>query len=379
MIRLPINKLRNGMVTAQSIYNHTGASYLTRGTTLSQQYINRLKQIGVSSVVITSLDPNLPLPPPEDIIREDTRVTAIHQIYDTYSRLQQSRELEIPPLLETSESIIANLIEQPENLVQITDIRMYDDYTFAHSVNVAALSALIGLLCHYSKSDLLTLTTGALLHDIGKLNVSLNVLNKPSALTKEEFELISNHPLWGTQKIRQLDSGKLDINSIAAIAFEHHEHIDGSGYPRHLLEDEIHEFAKIVAIADVYDALTTQRPYKKAYAPHIAYKIMTNCSGKQFDPHLLSAFFDHVALYPVGTVLKTSIGSGIVKHVHIGMTQSPQVIIFADTNHKLLPTPVTVETSDYGIEFISSIIDGNDLGALCFKLRFNPSTLLVHS
>lgn len=379
MIRLPINRLRDGMVTAQSIYNHTGASYLTRGTTLSGKYINKLKKIGIPSVVITSLDPTLPLPPPEDIIREDTRVTAIHQVYDTYARLQQNKEIDIPPLLESSENIIANLIDQPENLVQITDIRLYDDYTFAHSVNVAALSSLIGLLCHYSKNDLLTLTMGALLHDIGKLNVSLDILNKPFALTSDEFESISRHPLWGAQRLKQLASGSsLDVDSIAAIAYQHHEHLDGSGYPQHLMDEEIHEFAKVVAIADVYDALTTQRPYKKAYAPHIAYKIMTKCSGRQFDPHLLNVFFDHVALYPVGTVLKTSLGYGIVKTVHVGMTQYPQLIIFAAPGHQLLKTPLTVESSDYGRDFIQSIIDGNDLGALCFKIKFNPSSLLVH-
>ena len=132
MIRLPITRLRDGMVTAQSIYNSEGASYLTRGTKLSQQYIDRLHKLGISGVAITSLDPDMPLPPPEDIIREDTRVTAIHQVYDTYARIQQAKDMEIPPLLSASESIIADLIQKPENLVQMTDIRLYDDYTFAH-------------------------------------------------------------------------------------------------------------------------------------------------------------------------------------------------------------------------------------------------------
>ena len=124
MIRLPITRLRDGMVTAQSIYNSEGASYLTRGTKLNQQYIDRLRKIGISSVTITSLDPDLPLPPPEDIIQEDTRVTAIHQVYDTYARIQQAKDMEIPPLLSASESIIADLIQKPDNLVQMTDIRL---------------------------------------------------------------------------------------------------------------------------------------------------------------------------------------------------------------------------------------------------------------
>ena len=378
MIRLPINRLKNGMVTAQSIYNHKGANYLTRGTTLTPQYIERLKKIGVSNVIITSLDPTLPLPPPEDIIKEETRINAIHQVFDTYNRLQQNQEIEIPPVLEASENIIADLLQRPENLVQMTDIRLYDDYTFAHSVNVAALSAMLGMVCHFSRSDLATLTTGGLLHDLGKMDISKDILCKTTSLNDEEFRIIRQHPQFGYQRLLRVSGSSLNMRVIADIANQHHEHIDGHGYPNHLTGSQISEFAKIVAIADVYDALTTQRPYKKAYSPHIAYTIMTKCSGKQFDEQLLKLFFDHVALYPVGTVLKTIWGYGIVKAVHIGMTRFPRLILFADNNHRRLKTPVTIETADQQEEFISSIVDGNELTALCSCIKFNPSLLLVH-
>lgn len=373
MIRLPINKLKPGMVTAQSIYNQRGASYLTRGTKLSRQYINSLRKIGISKVTITSLDPDIPLAPPEDIIKEETRVTAIHQVFDTYCRLQQ----DIPPLLSTSESILADLIQKPENLVQITDIRLYDDYTFAHSVNVAALSAMLGLLCHYSKKDLMTLTAGALLHDIGKLDVPPKILNKTTALSDEEFTLIRHHPEWGYQRLCKIQDNNLNMKNIANIAYQHHEHLDGHGYPNHLVGEQISEFARIVAITDVYDALTTQRPYKKAYSPHIAYKIMTKCSGKQFEPLLLDLFFNHVALFPIGTVLKTALGYAIVKSTTIGMTQYPKVILFADSNRRLLNTPVTMEVSQQEPGFIESVLDGSELTTLCFHMKFNPAVLLL--
>lgn len=379
MIRLPINKLKPGMVTAQSIYNQKGANYLTRGTKLSRQYINSLRKIGISKVTITSLDPDFPLAPPEDIIKEETRVTAIHQVFDTYCRLQQNDQLDIPPLLSTSESIIEDLIQKPENLVQITDIRLYDDYTFAHSVNVAALSAMLGLLCHYSKKDLMTLTAGALLHDIGKLDVSLKILNKTTALSDDEFTLIRHHPEWGYLRLINTKDSNLNMKAIADIAYQHHEHLDGHGYPNHLVEEQISEFARIVAITDVYDALTTQRPYKKAYSPHIAYKIMTKCSGKQFDPLLLDLFFNHVALFPVGTVLRTSLGFAIVKSTTIGMTRYPKVILFTDSNRRLLDTPVTLEVSQQEPGFIESILDGSELTALCYHLKYNPSVLLLEN
>ena len=153
--------------------------------------------------------------------------------------------------------------------------------------------------------------------------------------------------------------------------------MDGNGYPQHLRGEDISDFSRIVAIADVYDALTTQRPYKKAYAPHIAYKIMTRCSGKQFDPALLSLFFNHVALYPTGTVLKTAMGYGIVKSIKIGMTKYPRLILFADGNHRLFTTPMIVEVAEQEPDFILSALDGRELTALCFQLRFDPSQLLM--
>lgn len=378
MIKLSINKLKDGMITAQSIYNRQGASYLTRGTHLSRQYIEKLRQIGVSEVTITSLDPNLPLPPPEDIVKEETRVTAIHQVFDTYSRLQQKPQVEISPLVSVSESIIADLIDNPENLVQMTDIRLYDDYTFTHSVNVAALSAMLGILCHLPKQDILTLTTGGLLHDIGKLDIPKKILNKTTALNQEEFQTIRQHPLCGYNRLVRIHDSRLNIAAIADIAYQHHEHLDGHGYPRHLRGKEISDFSRIVSIADVYDALTTQRPYKKAYAPHIAYKIMTKCSGKQFDPALLALFFNHVAIYPTGTVLKTAMGYGIVKSMKIGMTRYPRLLLFADNNLHLFSTPMVIEVAEQEPDFILTTVDGSELAALCMQLRFNPTSLLAH-
>ena len=377
MIRLPVSRLKDGMITAQSIYNHKGANYLSRGTALNRQYIDRLKKIGISNVIVTSQDPSLPLPPPEDIIKEETRVNAIHQVFDTYTRLQQNQEMEIPPLLEASENIITDLLQRPENLVQMTDIRLYDDYTFAHCVNVAALSAMLGMVCHFSKQDLITITTGGLLHDLGKMDVAKSILCKTISLNDEEFRIIRQHPQFGYRRLLAMTGDGLDMKVIADIAYQHHEHIDGHGYPNHLIGNQISEFAKVVSIADVYDALTTQRPYKKAYSPHIAYTIMTKCSGKQFDEHLLKLFFDHVALYPTGTVLKTICGYGIVRTVHIGMTRFPQLIIFADNNKRLLKAPVTIETADQQEEFISSIVEGSELIALCNHISFDPSLLLI--
>ena len=146
MIHIPIKKLKEGMITAQSIYNPLGASYLTKGVELSPKYIERLKKAGLDGVTVTSLDPKLKLAPPADIVQEKTRISAIHNVATAFQNVEDHGTLDPKPLQDISETILLDIIEQQRNLVQLTDIRLHDTYTFAHSVNVAILSALLGVL-----------------------------------------------------------------------------------------------------------------------------------------------------------------------------------------------------------------------------------------
>ena len=194
MINLASRNLRQGMVTAQSIYNSRGASYITKGTPLNDQYIARLKKLGVKEVHVTSLNTEHPLPPPEDVVAEKTRVKAIHTVFDTFRDFQNSERIDVSSLQTTSEELLLDIMSKHNNLIQITDIRLHDTYTFAHSVNVAVLSTMLGTLCSFSREKLLTLTLGALLHDIGKVVVPVDILNKPAALSDDEFEIIRCRP-----------------------------------------------------------------------------------------------------------------------------------------------------------------------------------------
>ena len=214
------------MITAQSIYNSRGASYLTKGMSLNHHYIERLQRIGIDDVNVTSLDPALKLPPPDDIVQEKTRISAIHRIFDVFQQLDREDYLSLDPLHDISETILLDLLTQRRNLVQLTDLRLHDTYTFAHSVNVAILSAMLGLLCHYSKKNLLDLTLGGLLHDIGKLVIPDTILNKPGRLDQNEIDIIRMHPETGRQQLKKL---MLPSALVATIALQHHEHLNGSG------------------------------------------------------------------------------------------------------------------------------------------------------
>ncbi|MBQ9377147.1 MAG: HD-GYP domain-containing protein [Schwartzia sp.] len=374
MINLPIKKLRPGMITAQSIYNKKGGSYLTRGTPVTEQYISRLKKLGVTNITVTSVNPAFSVLPPDDIIQEKTRVKAIHKVYDTYHALESTGELSADALEGTSEDILVDILSNRSNLVQLTDLRMHDDYTFAHSVNVAVLAGMLGAQARLSKQDMLNLIMGSLLHDIGKIFVPSDILTKPGRLSDSEFTVIQMHPEAGRKKLRDLNMPAASV--LAAIASQHHEHMDGRGYPHHLMGDKIHRFARIVAVADVYDALTTRRSYKPAYKPHIAYKIMTKCSPGQFDEPLLSLFFDNVAIYPVGTVLKTTMGYAIVKKCEFGHTLTPTICVFGDINMNVLPHPFDIDLRKCPPDTISSVLEDMEIMPLMFRMQIDPAQFL---
>lgn len=377
MLRLPVSKLKDGMVLGQSLFNTAGGSYLVKGQPITIEYIRKLHQIGIQSITVTSMDPNYNLLPPPDVIEEKTRVNAISAVYNTFQSIEENGTLDIKSLQKVTDSIVFDLFDNHDNLVQLTDIRAHDAYTFAHSVNVAVLSAMMGMLCHLSKEDLSLITLGGLLHDLGKIEIHSDILNKNRSLSNNEFEVMRRHPTDGSRRILKMsDLPKTSI--LAAIAGQHHEHIDGNGYPRGIKGDEIHRFAKITAIADVYDALTSERPYKKAYMPNIAYNIMHNINKGQFDRELLDIFFNNVALYPEGVVLKTTLGFAVVKESKFGKTTTPIIILFADTNGKLLKERSVIDLSEEpdGSESIQVVPTGNDLYHFIHELGVDPSYYL---
>lgn len=379
MLRLSVKNLKQGMIIAQSIYNRHGACYLVKGQPITDEYIRQLEKIGIPTVSVTSADPNFKLMPPEDIVQEKTRINAIERVYDTFQSVEERGQLDIDAMQGISENIIFDIIDRKENLVQLTDIRLHDTYTFAHSVNVAILSAMLGMLCHYPKKELLLLTLGALLHDLGKINVPAAILTKTTGLSDEEFALIKRHPLDGAERIKEMEWKLPSPAVLAAIASEHHEHIDGHGYPRGMKDEQIHRYAKIVAIADVYDALTSERPYKKAYTPNVAYNIMTNVNQGQFDRELLKLFFNNVSLYPMGTVVKTIYGYAIVKACSFGKTETPTVVLFADKDAKVLREPYTMDLSQdsLGNRVIEMVIRDSDLRHFIHEINLDPSIFLV--
>ena len=361
------------MITAQSIYNPLGASYLTKGMELSPTYIERLEKAGFDGVTVTSLDPKLKLAPPDDIVQEKTRISAIQNVATAFHSVEENGTFDPEPLQGISENILQDIIAQQKNLVQLTDIRLHDTYTFAHSVNVAILSSLLGVLLKLSREEQLKLTLGGLLHDIGKITVPYEILTKAGHLTDDEWSVMQGHPEAGRQRLKKMFPND---TLLSTIALQHHEHIDGSGYPNHLKGEQIHRYGRIVAIADVYDALTSVRPYKRAYTPSVAHRLMATCSPGHFDLDLLKLFFDNVAIYPVGTILKTQDGYAIVKKVEFGYTLTPVVCVFANREGKLLNAPSDLDLKEAPKGMLDGVISDSELYHFIHNINVDPAIFL---
>lgn len=209
----------------------------------------------------------------------------------------------------------------------IEELKQHDYGTFVHSVNVALLSALTGMRLGYSEEGLKELTLGALLHDIGKLHIPSEILNKPERLTDEEFTLIKQHPLLGDKMLRFTRT----LRSVLATIKEHHERWNGMGYPYGLRGNDIHMNAQVVAVTDVYEALTADRPYRKGFPPYHALEMIIAWSGKDFNPKVVEAFRKSLILYPLNSIITLNTGEiGVVVTIPVQMPTRPLLRLLFD-------------------------------------------------
>jgi HD-GYP domain-containing protein (c-di-GMP phosphodiesterase class II) len=232
--------------------------------------------------------------------------------------------------------LIDQLIKNESNLMSLTAIKNFDEYTFAHSVNVCILSVSLGARLGLSKGKLSELGFAALFHDIGKVKLPLNILNKPGELSEEEWKEVRMHPVLGVKTL--LSKRSIDRFSTRAmvVSFEHHLQMDHSGYPQVSFKKELNLCSRIVCITDVYDSMTSGRVYTKTpLTPDEALRKMLQKEGKVFDPVLLKVFINILGIYPVGSVVILDTGEvGLVMKANPVELSRPEVAIIADKTGK---------------------------------------------
>lgn len=346
------------MQVARTIYDADGTVLLTAGMVLNEYFIRRLGELGVASAYIKD-DTFNSLDYVPDVIAEQTRLETVKAVKDNFQALAVNRRINTRLMKKAVDKILDDLLSSRDVLVNLTDIRTYDDYTFAHSVNVCVLSLMTGITLGMHELKLRDIGVGALLHDIGKIRVDRELLNKPGELTPAEYAEIQKHTTYGFDILRSYD----DISLLSAhIAFQHHERWDGKGYPRALLRDDIHEYARIVAVADVYDALLADRPYRAAYSVNQAVAILTRMSDIYFEPRALSALVSNIAVYPVGSVVCLNTGeTGMVVDVNRSAPTRPVVRVIFDRHRRRLKTPHEVDLARLSTIYIARVLTEQDI------------------
>lgn len=249
------------------------------------------------------------------------------------NKIKSGEKISIKKAKRVVESMVDLILEEEQLLLGMTAIKDYDEYTYHHSVNVSILSVALGQRIGLSKKALTELGLVALFHDIGKIEIPSEILNKPTSFTDDEWNVMKKHPFWGVRAILRLRG--FDTTSIRAaiVAFEHHMCHDLSGYPRIRKPFELDFYSKIISLADQYDGMTSSRIYSRIpMPPDRALSLMMERAGTQLDPILFKFFINMVGVFPVGTLVMLDTKElGLVYQSEAMFLDRPKVLVIINS------------------------------------------------
>jgi HD-GYP domain-containing protein (c-di-GMP phosphodiesterase class II) len=304
------------MIVGRPLRGNKGEILLTAGTALRSTFIETIKRLRYSGLYIQDdFSEGIDV---EDIISEELRSSAASAVRrletDIIAGDKDQTSSHSDVFAAFIEDIIESVLSNKDTVINLVDLKVFNRYTYQHSVNVCVLSEVIGAALGLERSQLFNLGMAAILHDIGKFFVDKNILDKPGRLTADEFTEIKKHPDAGCDYLRR---NFYYSSSIYVGVLQHHERFNGTGYPGGRTGTDIHPFARIIALADVYDAITSLRPYHEPVLPSEAHEFIQVNSGLHFDPDIAAVFIKKVAPFPEGCEILLSNGlRGVVCKNH---------------------------------------------------------------
>jgi len=324
------NNLREGHVLAMDLVFSRDTVLLRKGKTLTSSLIQKIALLGYQGLYIEDeLSAGIEI---DDVINPDLRIKTRSELelmfHNVEFNVTSSVKDNIRSIQSLAKEIVDEILHNRETMINIIDLRNYDDYTYSHSLNVTVLSVVMGTAMGLSRDMIYELAVGALIHDTGKMFIPKDILHKPGRLTPEEYEEIKKHSELGYRYL--LNNYDLPEGSMTA-TLHHHEQYNGGGYPSGLKGEEIHLFGRIISAADVYDALTSDRPYREAMLPSDAIEYIMAGYNTMFDPEIVMAITQKVAPYPIGTCVRLSTGQiGIVVKNYETTSLRPMIRLIED-------------------------------------------------
>lgn len=358
---IPTQMVKPGMRLGRSVFDPNGRLVIAAGITLHQRLIELLIKQGYASLYIADSFGDVDLPELvsletrqeatrciADFMKEEAAFAARNAVKTPFDRAgdgnlvpKHRREMAFR-VARAAELLVNDVLSRSEAIIGLLDIKSLHDYTFAHSVQVALTSIVVGRVLGYGRDELGVLGAGALLHDVGKTAVPSRLWGDEAELMTGESEGEPTHPEAGFDILRNSGLGLI----AAHVAYQHHERWDGSGYPRGLKDTAILRYARICAVCDVFDSMTSDGPYKAASHPYDALSFIVTNSGILFDPQVADAFSRVVAPFPVATSVRLSTGEvAVVRRLHPEALDRPEVVVVKDPEGRFYRSPHILDLS----------------------------------
>lgn len=325
-----INRVKEQEVLGKSILSSDGKILLRAGMKLNDLYIKKLRELGVFYIYVE--DERL-----DDVQVEDEHLSELKQITmktmgSLIRNVSSVNKKELKECLSVVENLVEYIIDLGDVNKSLNDIKTFDNYTYVHSLDTCIMTSFLGLNSGLNEAGLKDLGVGAILHDIGKTKIPSKILNKEGKLTDEEFKEIKKHPVYGAEILKK----NISIgDSIVNMVEQHHERVDGKGYPYGLSGNGISKSAKIICVCDVYDAISNDRCYRRKFSPNDAYELILSGAGTSFDMNIVQKFKDTFAIYPLGCRVRISNGEeGYVIRQNKGFPDRPVIRMFYDADQK---------------------------------------------
>ncbi|MEK4326102.1 HD-GYP domain-containing protein [Paenibacillus sp. FSL R7-0312] len=281
-----------GRTIKNDLINAYGVTVIPAKSKLNVEHLELIRKQRIDVIDIIFTDEAEQAPPYQQMV--NSVVNSSKELFESY---RISRKIQLADIRKDVVPVIQEISRNPDIFALFSSVQGKDDYTYQHNVGVGVLSTLIGRWLHMNEADLSVLSTAATLHDVGKLKIPNEILNKPGKLTEEEFSLVKKHTIYGYEMLKETTGAN---SRITLAALQHHERNDGKGYPLGLKDEQIDSYSKIIAVADIFHAMSSKRPYHEAMPFHMIVDQMRRGSFGALDPHIVSVFLENIVKRTVG-------------------------------------------------------------------------------